>query len=86
MQERMTNKNDRDVKSFLPITDTKWTFVGSQKNWAILTKEAHAIYMVFKKISHYLYDAKVIIKCDHAPLHEFCTAYTLNSKVNNCGN
>ena len=34
-------------------------------------------------LSYYLYDAKVNIKCDQAPLHKFLTAHTLNSLVNN---
>ena len=38
--------------------------------------------MTFKTLYYYLYDFKVAIKCDHAPLHEFLTAHTLNSKVN----
>ena len=43
-------------------------FVGSQKNLATLTKEDYAIYMASKKLSYYLYDAKVTIKCEHVPL------------------
>ena len=35
--------------------------------------------MAFKKLLHYLYDAQVIIKWNHAPLN----SKTLNSKVNN---
>ena len=30
-----------------------------------------------------MYDAGVMIKCDHAPPHKFLTAYALNSKVDN---
>ena len=41
--------------------------------------------MTFKKLSYYLLDVKVTIKCDHAPLCTFLTAHILNSKVNNWG-
>ena len=43
------------------------------------------IYMTFKKFSYYLCDARVTMKCNHAPLCEFFTAHTLNSKVNDWG-
>ena len=38
--------------------------------------------MAFKELSYYLYDVKVPIKCDYAPLYKLLTAYTLNSEVN----
>ena len=50
-----------------------------------MTKENCAIYMAFKKLLYYLYNAKVMNKCDHAPLCKFLTADTPNSKVNNWG-
>ena len=63
------------MKSFFPNTYVNGTSVGSQKNWDILTKEPYTIYMAFKKLFYYLYDAKnymydakVIIKCDHESL------------------
>ena len=39
--------------------------------------------MAFKKLSYYILYTKAFIKCDHAPLCKFCTAHTLNLKVNN---
>ena len=36
--------------------------------------------MTFMNLSYYLNDAKVTIKCDHVPLHEFLTAHILKSK------
>ena len=63
-----------------PITHINDTFAGSQNNWATLKKKDYAIYMAFKNVSYYLYDAQISIKCDHAPL--FFMAQTLNSKVN----
>ena len=67
------------------MTYVSGTFVGSLKNWATLTKEAYIIYMTFKKLSYYLYDAKLTIKYDHTPLCKLLMAHTLNSKVNNWG-
>ena len=77
--------NEKSVKSLLPITYVNSTFVGSQKNWTMLTKEAYANYLAFKKPSCYLYDAKVIIKFDNVPLNKFVTAHTLNSTVDKWG-
>ena len=37
-QECITTIKGKDTKSFLPITYVWGTFVGSQKNWATLTK------------------------------------------------
>ena len=56
---------------------------GSQQNWAALTKEAYAIYMAVRKLSFYITDAEVTIKCDHLPLKIFLQKQTLNAKMNN---
>ena len=58
-------------------------FRGSQLNWAALTKEAYAIYMAVRKLSFYITDAEVTIKCDHLPLKKFLQKQTLKAKVNN---
>ena len=58
-------------------------FRGSQLNWAVLTKEAFAIYMSVKKLSFYLTDAQILLRSDHKPLEKFLLKNTLNSKVNN---
>ena len=50
---------------------------------AALTKEAYAIYMAVRKLSFYITDAEVTIKCDHLPLKKFLQKQTLNAKVNN---
>ena len=47
-----------------PICYVSGQFRGSQQNWAALTKEAYAIYMSVRKLSFYITDAKVTIKCD----------------------
>ena len=46
-------------------------------------KEAYAIYMAITKLSFYITDAEVTIKCDHLPLKKFLQKQTLNVKVNN---
>ena len=66
-----------------PICYVSGQFRGSQQNWAALTKEAYAIYMSVRKLSFYITDAKVTIKCDHLPLRKFLQKQTLNAKVNN---
>ena len=60
----------------IPIIYVSRTFVGSQKNWVTLTKEAYAIYMTHKKLLNYLHATKVAIICDDAPLHKCLTAQT----------
>ena len=45
-------------------------------------REDNAIYMVFKKISYYLYDANLMIGCHSVSLRQFLTVHILNSKVN----
>ena len=66
-----------------PITYIGGPFRGSQLNWAMLTKEAYAIYMSVKKLSFYINTAKVTVKSDHLPLKKFLEKNTMNSKVNN---
>ena len=39
--------------------------------------------MSVRKLSFYITDAKVTIKCDHLPLRKFLQKQTLNAKVNN---
>ena len=38
--------------------------------------------MTFKKLSYYLSDAKIMMKCNHAPVCKFLITHTLNFKVN----
>ena len=66
-----------------PICYISGQFPGSQLNWAALTKEAYAIYMSIRRLSFYVTDAEVTIKCDHLPLKKFLNKQTMNSKVNN---
>ena len=76
-------EDDKGKKKQHPICYVSGQFRGSQLNWAALTKEAYAIYMAVRKLSFYITDAEVTIKCDHLPLKKFLHKQTLNTKVNN---
>ena len=75
--------DDKGKKKHHLISYVSGQFRGSQQNWAVLTKEAYAIYMSVRKLSFYITDAEVTIKCDHLPLKKFLQKQTLNAKVNN---
>ena len=66
-----------------PVAYVSGLFRGSQLNWAALTKEAYAIYMLVKKLSFYLDSACITVRSDHLPLKRFLEKNTLNAKVNN---
>ena len=68
-----------------PITYVSGLFKGPQLNWAALTKEAYAIYMVARKLDYYLREAETTIRSDHLPLKSFLLKNTENDKVNNWG-
>ena len=64
-------KDDKGKKKKHPICYMSGQFRRSQQNWAALMKEAYAIYMAIRKLSFYITDAEVTIKCDHLPLKKF---------------
>ena len=66
-----------------PVAYTSGFFRGSQLNWAALTKEAYAIYMLVKKLSFYLDSAQITLRSDHLPLKKFLEKNTMNAKANN---
>ena len=68
-----------------PITYVSGPFKGPQLNWAALTKEAYAIYMVARKLDYYLREAETTIRSDHLPLKSFLLKNTKNDKVYNWG-
>ena len=68
-----------------PITYMSGLFKGPQLNWAALTKEVYAIYVVARKLDYYLREAETIISSDHLPLKSFLLKNTKNDKVNNWG-
>ena len=75
--------DDKGKSKSHPICYVSGQFRGSQLNCAALTKEAYAIYMSIRRLTFYLTDAEITIKCDHLPLRKFLNKQTLNSKVNN---
>ena len=68
-----------------PITYVSRLFKGPQLNWAALTREAYAIYMVARKLNYYLHEAETTIRSDHLPPISFLLKNTKNDKVNNWG-
>ena len=66
-----------------PVAYTSGLFRGSQLNWAALTKEAYAIYMLVKKLSCYLDSAQITLRSNRLPLKKFLEKNTMNAKVNN---
>ena len=68
-----------------PITYVSGLFKGPQLNWAALTKEVYAIYMVARKPDYYLREAETTIRSNHLPLKSFLLKNTKNDKVNNWG-
>ena len=75
--------DDRGKAKNHPICYVSGQFRGSQLNWAVLTKEAYAIYMSVRRLSFYVTDMEVTIRSDHLPLKKFLNKQTMNSKVNN---
>ena len=67
------------------ITYVSGLFKGPQLNWAALTKEAYAIYMVARKLDYYLCKAETTIRSDHLSLKSFLLKNSKNDKVNNWG-
>ena len=77
-----------EIKEYVihhPFTYVSGLFKGPQLNWAALTKEAYAIYMVARKLDYYLREAETTIRSDHLPLKTFLLKNTKNDKVNNWG-
>ena len=81
LTQEETDKKGRSKSH--PICYVSGQFRGSQLNWAVLMKEAYAIYMSIRRLTFDLTDAEITSKCDHLPLKRFLNKQTLNSKVNN---
>ena len=77
------HRDEKNRSKHHPICYVSGQFRGSQLNWAALTKEAYTIYMSVRRLSFYITDADVLIRCDHLPLKKFLNKQTLNAKVNN---
>ena len=84
-QAYMYREGGKEFSIHHPITYVSDLFKGPQLNWAALTKEAYAIYMVARKLDYYLQEAQTTIRSDHLPLKSFLLKNTKNDKVNNWG-
>ena len=82
-QPHVTTIDGKSTTTDHPVAFVSGLFRGSQLNWAVLMKEAFAIYMSIKKLSFYLTDAQILLRSDHKPLEKFLLKNMLNSKVNN---
>ena len=71
-------EDNKGKKKQHPICYVSGQFRGNQQNWAALTEEAYAIYMAIRKLSFYITDAEVTIKCGHLPLKKFLQKQTRN--------
>ena len=68
MQQYTHDIDDKQIVVNHTITYISGLFKGSQLNWAVLTKEAYAIYMSIRKLTYYLEDAEITLRSDHLPL------------------
>ena len=84
-QAYVYKEEGREFSIHHPITYVSGLFKGPQLNWAALTKEAYAIYMVARKLDYYLREAETTIRSYHLPLKSFLLKNTKNDKVNNWG-
>ena len=82
-QSHMSTVDGKEITMDHPVSYISWLFHGSQLNWAVLTKEAYAIYMSVKKSTFYLTGHEITLRSDHLPLKKFLRKMTLNNTVNN---
>ena len=66
-QEHTSVINGKEVTTNHPVAYVSGMFRGSQLNWAAMTKEAYAIYMMIKKSTFYLTGADITLRSDHLP-------------------
>ena len=76
-------KKVRNQSYITPVAHISGLFRDSQLNWAALTKQAYAIYLLVRKHSFYLTIADVLIRSDHLPLKKFLRQNIMVLKVNN---
>lgn len=65
----------------LPVAYISGLFHGCQLNWAVLTKEAFAIYMSVRKLNFYVAGSNTLIRSDHLPLKKLLQRNTLNATI-----
>ena len=82
-QRHTSTVNGMEITMGHPVSYVSGLFWGSQLNWAVLTKEAYAIYMSIKKSTFYLTGHEITLRSDHLPLKKFLRKMALNNMVNN---
>ena len=82
-QEHTSVVDGKVVTANHPVSFVSGMFHSSQLNWAAMTKEAYAIYMIVKKSTFYLTGQEVTLRSDHLPLKKFLNHKTLNNTVDN---
>ena len=82
-QEHTSVIDGKEVTTNHPVSFVSGMFHGSQLNWAAMTKEAYAIYMMVKKSTFYLTGQEITLRSDHLPLKKFLNHKTLNNTVDN---
>ena len=60
----------------------QWFILWQSAIWAVLTKEAYAIYMSIKKSTFYLTRHEITLRSDHLPLKKFLRKMTFNNMEN----
>ena len=83
MQEHTSVFHGKETTTKHPVVYVSGLFHGSQLNWAAMTKEAYAIYMMVKKSTFYITGHDVTLRSDNLPLNKFLKQMTLNNTVNN---
>ena len=79
------HEEEKEYSIHHPITYVSGLFKGPSLNWAALTEEAYAIYMVARKLDYCLREEETTIRSDNLPLKTFLLKNTKNDKVNNWG-
>ena len=77
-----TDIKGNECTTLHPVAYVSRLFRGIQLNWAVLTKEAYAIYMCVKRLMFYISGMKVTLQSDHLPLKKFLLKNTLNDCIN----
>ena len=73
----------KEITAKHPVVYVSALFCGSLLNWAVMTKEAYALYMTVKKSTFYITGHDITLRSDHLPLNKFLKQMTLNNTVNN---
>ena len=70
-QEHTSVLNGKETTTKHPVAYVSGLFRGSKLNWAAMTKEVYAIYMIIKKSTFYITGHDVTLRSDHLPSTSF---------------